>query len=85
MLYDSDNIIVCEIEKKGLTYSEIAKELSVSKGTITKWKNKYPDVFATIPSVSFVSMQEEARKQETMETIPETKQETETKQIDLNI
>ena len=125
LLYDADNVIVCEIEKngtflgfnflefgkekdhlmentnnpkipekmysvakllsKGMAYSEIAKELNVSKGTISKWKNKYPDVFETKPSVSIVSMYEEAKKQETVETISETKQETKTTQIGLKI
>ncbi len=46
---------VFELENKGLSYSEIANELSISKGTITKWKNKYPQIFVSFSNVSNVA------------------------------
>ncbi len=44
-----------ELIGKGYTYDEIAKELGISKGTISKWKTKFPDIFANVSTVSSVS------------------------------
>lgn len=49
---DNDNLSIpdklyeaAELYKLGKTYDEIAKQLGISKGTITKWRSKYPDEF----------------------------------------
>ena len=34
--------------KENLTYDVIAVKLGISKGTITKWKDKYPDLFVSV-------------------------------------
>jgi hypothetical protein len=48
-----DNVFkVFELTNKGLSYSEIANQLSISKGSITKWKNKYPQIFVSVSNVS---------------------------------
>ena len=43
---------VAELLKQGYTYDEIAEKLKISKGTITKWKKKYPDLFVSVSDVS---------------------------------
>ncbi|MCE9538626.1 MAG: AAA family ATPase [Bacteroidetes bacterium] len=92
LLYDTSNVIVCEIAKPNnfltlkyiglgneydhlkqetgnretppqikdvvellnqqLSYGQIAEQLGISKGTITKWKKKYPDSFVSVSTVS---------------------------------
>lgn len=91
MIFDSDNVILCELKKddtflsfhfieyaneydhlkqeafnstpdklddvvelinQGLTYDQIAKQLDISKGTITKWRKKYPERFVSVSNVS---------------------------------
>lgn len=41
-----------ELFNQGLTYDQIANQLGISKGTITKWKKKYFDMFVSVSSVS---------------------------------
>lgn len=36
---------VADMIREGNSYSKISKELQISKGTITKMKNKYPEIF----------------------------------------
>lgn len=43
---------VSELLSQGLTYDQIASQLKISKGTITKWKKKYPDLFVSVSAVS---------------------------------
>ncbi len=62
---------VADLVKKGKTFSEIAKELAVSKGTISKWKNKYAEFFedgavSPVSSVSFIEGKETKETEETL-------------------
>ena len=57
---------VLELLKQNLSYGDIAAKLGISKGTITKWKNRYPQLFV---SVSTVSENGSLRNEETMETV----------------
>lgn len=43
---------VAKLLKDELSYENIAKQLGISKGTITKWKNKYPELFVSVSNVS---------------------------------
>ena len=43
---------VADMVKQKIPYDEIANRLGISKGTITKWKNKYTDLFVSVSSVS---------------------------------
>ncbi len=43
---------VVELLKKGHSYDHIAGKMGISKGTITKWKRKYPEKFVSVSSVS---------------------------------
>lgn len=43
---------VVELLKQNLTYDNIAVQLGISKGTITKWKTRYPQLFVSVSSVS---------------------------------
>lgn len=43
---------VVELLKQKLTYGEIAVKLGISKGTVTKWKDRYPELFVSVSTVS---------------------------------
>jgi uncharacterized protein YerC len=43
---------VIELLKQGKTYDDIASQLDISKGTISKWKNKFPQQFDFVSNVS---------------------------------
>lgn len=43
---------IVELLNQKLSYEQIANRLNISKGTITKWKNKYPQHFVSVSTVS---------------------------------
>lgn len=43
---------VIELLKQHQSYGDIAKKLGISKGTITKWKNRFPQLFVSVSAVS---------------------------------
>ncbi len=43
---------VVKLLEQKLTYDEIANKLAISKGTITKWKGKYHELFVSVSTVS---------------------------------
>ncbi len=43
---------VLELLKQNMSYADIAGQLGISKGTITKWKNRYPQLFVSVSNVS---------------------------------
>ncbi|MGQ0826965.1 MAG: AAA family ATPase [Bacteroidota bacterium] len=43
---------VVELLKQNLSYGDIAEKLGISKGTISKWKNRYPQLFVSVSNVS---------------------------------
>lgn len=65
---------VAEYVKQGKSFREIAKEMDISIGTISKWKTKYPGYFEDV-SVSPVSSVSLCQNKETRETQETAKQE----------
>lgn len=43
---------IVELLNQKLSYEQVAKQLGISKGTITKWKTKYPQHFVSVSTVS---------------------------------
>jgi archaellum biogenesis ATPase FlaH len=43
---------IVELLAQNYSYEQIAKQLGISKGSITKWKNKYPQHFVSVSTVS---------------------------------